>query len=181
MDGVRRTWSLSRYRTTRRSRHTTSRIRARASHSTVTVHRRRVSLVRFPIQFTVIRKKKRNPIVVWKFMLELWMANIYFLFFFKILLPSLVDVHVGGSIIVKQIGHAILTVDLPSGEKEEFLITLPRLRIDGLWYGSPYIELTEFSYIQSSSGWLSTVRPPLLSPLLFHPTISFAFLVSKSH
>lgn len=75
---------------------------------------------------------------------------------------------------MKQIGHAILTVDLPSGEKEEFLITLPRLRIDGLWYGSPYIELTEFSYIQSSSGWLSTVRPPLLSPLLFHPTISFA-------
>lgn len=64
----------------------------------------------------------------------------------------------GGSIIVKQIGHAILTVDLPSGEKEEFLITLPRLRIDGLWYGSPYIELTESSYIQSSSGWLSTIE-----------------------
>ena len=65
----------------------------------------------------------------------------------------------GGSIIVKQIGHAILTVDLEDGSKEEFLITLPRLRIDGLWYGSPYIELTETSYIQSSSGWLSTVRP----------------------
>ena len=63
----------------------------------------------------------------------------------------------GGSIIVKQIGHAILTVDLPEGGKEELLITLPRLRIDGLWYGSPYIELTETSYIQSSSGWLSTV------------------------
>ncbi|KAI0717770.1 hypothetical protein C8T65DRAFT_640760, partial [Cerioporus squamosus] len=42
------------------------------------------------------------------------------------------------------------------GGKEEFLITLPRLRIDGLWYGSPYIELSETSYIQSSSGWLST-------------------------
>lgn len=65
----------------------------------------------------------------------------------------------GGSIIVKQIGHAILTVDLEGGGKEEFLITLPRLRIDGLWYGSPYIELTETSYIQSSSGWLSTVCP----------------------
>ena len=64
----------------------------------------------------------------------------------------------GGSIIVKQIGHAVLTVDLPGGAKEEFLITLPRLRIDGLWYGSPYIELAETSYIQSSSGWLSTVR-----------------------
>lgn len=63
-----------------------------------------------------------------------------------------------GSIIVKQIGHATLTVDLPSGEKEEYLITLPRLRIDGLWYGSPYIELAETSYIQGSNGWLSTVR-----------------------
>ncbi|RPD60801.1 Oxysterol-binding protein [Lentinus tigrinus ALCF2SS1-7] len=64
----------------------------------------------------------------------------------------------GGSIIVKQIGHAILTVELEDGGKEEFLITLPRLRIDGLWYGSPYIELTETSYIQSSSGWLSTIE-----------------------
>ncbi|KAH9887076.1 Oxysterol-binding protein [Cubamyces lactineus] len=62
-----------------------------------------------------------------------------------------------GSIVVKQIGHAILTVDLPDGKKEEFLITLPRLRIDGIWYGSPYIELTGISYIQSSSGWLSTI------------------------
>lgn len=52
----------------------------------------------------------------------------------------------------------------PSGRKEEFLITLPRLRIDGLWYvipsfarvtshsynvryGSPYIELCETSHI----------------------------------
>ncbi|KIP01337.1 hypothetical protein PHLGIDRAFT_32558 [Phlebiopsis gigantea 11061_1 CR5-6] len=64
----------------------------------------------------------------------------------------------GGSIIVKQIGHAVLTVDLPGGAKEQFLITLPRLRIDGLWYGSPYIELTETSYIQSSTGWLSTIE-----------------------
>jgi hypothetical protein len=51
-----------------------------------------------------------------------------------------------GSIIVKQIGHAILTVGSgPSAE--QYLITLPRLRIDGLWYGSPYIELAETSYI----------------------------------
>ncbi|EPQ56070.1 hypothetical protein GLOTRDRAFT_41536, partial [Gloeophyllum trabeum ATCC 11539] len=64
----------------------------------------------------------------------------------------------GGSIIVRQVGHAVLTVLLPSGEKEEFLITLPRLRIDGLWYGSPYIELTDMSYIQSSTGWLSTIE-----------------------
>ncbi|RDB19666.1 Protein KES1 [Hypsizygus marmoreus] len=52
-----------------------------------------------------------------------------------------------GSIIVKQIGHAILTVSLPNNTKVEYLITLPRLRIDGLWYGSPYIELTDTSYI----------------------------------
>ncbi|KAJ7482240.1 hypothetical protein B0H11DRAFT_2022253 [Mycena galericulata] len=53
----------------------------------------------------------------------------------------------GGSIIVKQIGHAVLTVKLASGSEEQYLLTLPRLRIDGLWYGSPYIELTENSYI----------------------------------
>ncbi|KAG2336440.1 hypothetical protein BDR05DRAFT_953372 [Suillus weaverae] len=38
----------------------------------------------------------------------------------------------GGSIILKQVGHAVLTVSLPSGDSEEYLITLPRLRIDGL-------------------------------------------------
>ncbi|GLB44634.1 putative OSBP family protein [Lyophyllum shimeji] len=44
-----------------------------------------------------------------------------------------------GSIIVKQIGHAILTVTPSSGSAQpiEYLLTLPRLRIDGLWYGSP--------------------------------------------
>ncbi|ETW79747.1 hypothetical protein HETIRDRAFT_410434 [Heterobasidion irregulare TC 32-1] len=64
----------------------------------------------------------------------------------------------GGSIIVKQIGHATLTIELGGGQKEEYIITLPRLRIDGLWYGSPYIELSENSYIQSSTGWLSTIE-----------------------
>lgn len=73
-----------------------------------------------------------------------------------------------GSIIVKQIGHAVLTVTLPSGDKEEYLITFPRLRIDGLWYGSPYIELAETSWIQSSTGWQSTVRTPASSTLSYH-------------
>jgi len=59
---------------------------------------------------------------------------------------------------VKQVGHATLTVTLPDGQKEHYLITFPRLRIEGLWYGSPYIELAETSYIQSSSGWLSTIK-----------------------
>ncbi|KAF8637163.1 hypothetical protein AX17_003067 [Amanita inopinata Kibby_2008] len=62
----------------------------------------------------------------------------------------------GGSLIVKQIGHAILTVKTPSAE-EEYLITLPRLRIDGLWYGSPYIELSEISYI-IGGGFISTIE-----------------------
>ena len=74
----------------------------------------------------------------------------------------------GGSIIVRQIGHAVLTIALPSGEKEEYLITLPKLRIDGLWYGSPYIELAETSYIQSSTGWLSTVSLFVAPP--YHQT-----------
>ena len=78
----------------------------------------------------------------------------------------LIELVLAGSIIVKQIGHAVLNVKLPSGQTEQFLITLPRLRIDGLWYGSPYIELTDTSYIQSSSGWLSTVS---LSVLPFYP------------
>ncbi|KAF8154016.1 hypothetical protein B0H34DRAFT_720051 [Crassisporium funariophilum] len=53
-----------------------------------------------------------------------------------------------GAIIVKQIGHATLTVSPPSGgTPETYLITLPRLRIDGLWYGSPYIELADASHI----------------------------------
>ena len=35
----------------------------------------------------------------------------------------------------------------PSTPVESYLITLPRLRIDGLWYGSPYIELADTSHI----------------------------------
>jgi hypothetical protein len=59
---------------------------------------------------------------------------------------------------VKQVGHAVLTVKLPDESEEEYLITLPKLRIDGIWYGSPYIELIENSYIQSSTGFLSTIE-----------------------
>jgi oxysterol-binding protein-related protein 9/10/11 len=35
----------------------------------------------------------------------------------------------------------------PSSPVESYLITLPRLRIDGLWYGSPYTELADTSHI----------------------------------
>ena len=32
------------------------------------------------------------------------------------------------------------------------------MHIDALWYGSSYIELSDTSCIQSSSGWLSTIK-----------------------
>jgi len=63
-----------------------------------------------------------------------------------------------GSIVVKQVGHAILAHKRPDGTIEKYLITLPRLRIDGLWYGSPYIELTDTSYIVSSTGYTATIE-----------------------
>jgi len=64
----------------------------------------------------------------------------------------------GASINVKQIGHATLTLTLPTGAVEKYVITLPRLVIAGLLMGSPYIELAESSYIASSTGYLSTIE-----------------------
>ncbi|WFD42130.1 Oxysterol binding protein [Malassezia psittaci] len=64
----------------------------------------------------------------------------------------------GRSIVVHQVGHAMLRLDLGNGNKEEYLITLPTLSIDGLWFGSPYIELTDTSYIHSSTGLLATIN-----------------------
>ncbi|KAG5645636.1 hypothetical protein DXG03_005627 [Asterophora parasitica] len=63
-----------------------------------------------------------------------------------------------GSIIVKQIGHAIL-IYTPSGggAPTEYLLTLPKLRIDGLWYGSPYIELAETSHI-IGGGFVTSIE-----------------------
>ncbi|WWC87414.1 uncharacterized protein L201_002303 [Kwoniella dendrophila CBS 6074] len=59
----------------------------------------------------------------------------------------------GTAINVKQSGHAVLTVQPKNGQKEEkYLITLPKLRIEGIVWGSPYIELTDTNAIQSSSG-----------------------------
>lgn len=42
----------------------------------------------------------------------------------------------GKAIIVKQVGHAIIKIQV-DGKEESYLITLPRLRIDGLFFGSP--------------------------------------------
>lgn len=59
---------------------------------------------------------------------------------------------------IKQIGHAVLTVPNPSGgEPDKYLITLPSLHIEGLLFGSPFIELDGASYITSSTGFTAKV------------------------
>ncbi|MBW0498238.1 hypothetical protein O181_037953 [Austropuccinia psidii MF-1] len=63
----------------------------------------------------------------------------------------------GKSVIVKQVGHGMLRVTLPDNTVESYLITLPKLRIEGLWMGSPYVELTESSHIQSSTRYSTVI------------------------
>jgi hypothetical protein len=77
------------------------------------------------------------------------------------------------TIAVKQSGHAILTVHPKNGgPAETYLITLrtcyrssdvradlsAKLRIEGIIWGAPYIELVETSAIQSSTGYTAQVR-----------------------
>ncbi|PHH92057.1 hypothetical protein CDD83_9083 [Cordyceps sp. RAO-2017] len=64
------------------------------------------------------------------------------------------------TIIVKQIGHAVLTVPIGSGDKKEtesYLITLPSLHIEGLLFGAPFVELDGTSTIASSSGYTAKI------------------------
>lgn len=58
------------------------------------------------------------------------------------------------TITVKQIGHAILHIDKYD---EDHLITLPSLHIEGLWNGSPFVELDGKAFIHSTSGYTSKV------------------------
>lgn len=60
---------------------------------------------------------------------------------------------------IKQIGHAVLTVPNPSagGESDKYLITLPALHIEGLIFGSPFIELEGATYITSSTGYTAKI------------------------
>lgn len=60
----------------------------------------------------------------------------------------------GRTILVRQVGQAILTVPVGS-ETETYLITLPELTLEGLFFGTLYAELAERSYIVSSSGWVA--------------------------
>ncbi|KAK1246452.1 hypothetical protein MKX08_000254 [Trichoderma sp. CBMAI-0020] len=60
------------------------------------------------------------------------------------------------TIIVKQIGHAVLTI--PVGEElERYLITLPSLHIEGLIFGAPFVELDGSTTITSSSGYSAKI------------------------
>ncbi|KAK4459334.1 protein KES1 [Cladorrhinum samala] len=59
---------------------------------------------------------------------------------------------------IKQIGHAVLTVPVPgAAEPDVYLITLPSLHIEGLIFGSPFIELEGSSYITSSTGFTAKI------------------------
>jgi hypothetical protein len=55
---------------------------------------------------------------------------------------------------VKQIGHAVFKI--PAYD-ETYLITLPNLHIEGLLFGSPFVELNDKTYITSSSGYTAKV------------------------
>lgn len=59
----------------------------------------------------------------------------------------------GTSIYLDQVGHAVL--HLTGWGDEIYFITLPSVVILGLWYGSPYAELSGSSFIQSSTGFLA--------------------------
>lgn len=61
---------------------------------------------------------------------------------------------VSHTIQVKQIGHALLHINKYN---EDYLITLPSLHIEGLIYGSPFVELEKSSYIQSSTGYTARI------------------------
>jgi oxysterol-binding protein-related protein 9/10/11 len=63
----------------------------------------------------------------------------------------------GGTIVVKQTGHAQLVITLADSTTETFYITLPELRIRGLTALSPYVELDKSSYIVSSTGYLAKI------------------------
>jgi hypothetical protein len=59
---------------------------------------------------------------------------------------------------IKQIGHAVLTVPVKGSEEpDKYLITLPSLHIEGLIFGSPFIELEGASYITSSTGFTAKI------------------------
>ena len=61
----------------------------------------------------------------------------------------------GRTITVKQVGFQVLQVPLSDGSIERYFITLPQITLEGLFFGSPYAELTDKSFIASTSGWVA--------------------------
>lgn len=64
------------------------------------------------------------------------------------------------TIIVKQIGHALLTIPVGTGDaktEEQYVITLPSLHIEGLIFGAPFVELDGTTHITSSSGYSAKI------------------------
>ena len=55
---------------------------------------------------------------------------------------------------VKQIGHALFSIP---AFNETYLITLPNLHIEGLIFGSPFVELNDKTFITSSSGYTAKI------------------------
>jgi len=58
------------------------------------------------------------------------------------------------SLVVKQVGHALLKLN---SHDETYLITLPSLHIEGLISGAPYVELDRSSSIVSSTGYTAKI------------------------
>ena len=56
---------------------------------------------------------------------------------------------------VRQVGHALYTLAAP--HDATYLITLPSLHIEGLIYGSPFVELNKATTITSSSGFVAKI------------------------
>lgn len=55
---------------------------------------------------------------------------------------------------VKQYGHSLYQLE---AFNETYMITLPNLHIEGLFFGAPYVELEGKSYIQSNTGYKATI------------------------
>lgn len=64
-----------------------------------------------------------------------------------------------GTVSVKQVGHTMIRVTPPSGEMDVYMLTLPRLAVEGIWLAKPYVELANTkTTISSTSGYLATLE-----------------------
>ncbi|KAI7900043.1 uncharacterized protein BX663DRAFT_532600 [Cokeromyces recurvatus] len=61
----------------------------------------------------------------------------------------------GTQLLIDQIGFCMLEMK-QHGEK--YLFSLPPVSVNGLWYAAPYLELHGKSYVQSSTGFYTTIE-----------------------